>query len=77
MCDLCTVTIYDHPADFPMHYVARRFHIVQGSTEPVAEDEPLAVSVDLEAVRDIMRRQGLHRIPRSAGDESQILEVWL
>ena len=62
--------IYDHPKDFPEHFVARKW---LGET---ATQEGFA-STDLEAIRDVMREHGLTRVPRFAGDDAKIIEVWL
>jgi hypothetical protein len=62
--------IYDHPSDLPQGYVARRW---EGETPT----EDALLSYDLEALRDEMESRGLVCIPRSEGDEPQIVESWI
>ena len=67
-------TVYDHPADFPDGYVARKF-VVDGP-EPKPTDVAMW-SVDLEEVRDFLENLGLTCLARSEGDEPQIVESWV
>jgi len=69
-------TVYDHPADFPNEYVARRFDVVPGSIEPMwtaaLERSPL-----LGEIRARMEARGLFCIKRLPADDPKIIEVWL
>lgn len=65
-------TIFDRPADHPGHFVVRGFDVTRDG--PVATDDiQLADSLD-EARRLVPR--GLYCMPRSPGDEPQIVETW-
>jgi hypothetical protein len=66
-------TIYDHPADFPDGFVARRFKVMGGV--PLVTDD--IVQGDLSIIRGIFWGCGLHCIERDATDEAQIVESWL
>ena len=68
-------TVYDHPADFPAGYVARRFETGGGRPEPLATGD--AFTGDLVAIRAAFERCGLYRMPRQESDEPQIVESWL
>ena len=70
--DLLVWVIYDHPRDFPDTYVVRPHSTKLG--------KPLTVHFDdsqLEAVRSVMRRMGLQRLPRAPSDDNSILETWV
>ena len=61
--------IYDHPADFPDSYVARRFEY----------DKPTATIIKgtLPRLRKAFRLCGLHCLTRSPDDDPVIVETWL
>lgn len=68
--------IYDHPVDYPDHYVARRFCIERSHAG--ARGLPLSViSDDLEAIRAVMVRIGLTCLSRSPEDDAKIIESWI
>jgi hypothetical protein len=69
-------TVYDHPADFPDSVVARMFVVIGGKSH--GTDECIRAAT-LEGVRWALCRYhpGLTRLPRSEGDEPQIVETWL
>jgi hypothetical protein len=74
MSDLEMWTIYDHPADYPDHYVARKWLIGSKRIEPEATDEVL-LEIDL----DVLRKRippWLYCMPRQSGDDPKIIEVW-
>lgn len=68
-------TIYEHPADYPDLFVARRFDIVPGEPEACATQDILTAA-SLDELRSLLPR-GLTRIARFHDDEPQIVEVWL
>lgn len=70
-------TIYDRPRDYPEVFVARQFHIVKGNGGEPLPTSNVMVSKDLEPLRAMLRRKGLAVMPRSEGDEPQIVESWL
>lgn len=62
--------IYDHPTEYPDHFVARRF----------AYDQPtpdIKLASDIMALRADMLTQGLVCITRSPDDDAKIVETWL
>jgi hypothetical protein len=64
-------TIYDHPTDYPEHYVARLFH---GETPT----DSVIQSKDLDTIRGIMIADfGLTCLTRSPDDDPKIIETWL
>lgn len=66
-------TVYEKPADFPNHYVARRFE-VQGIQHSATNDHIVADS--LGSLRNMLP-QGLRCIPRFPQDDPHIVEVWI
>jgi hypothetical protein len=68
-------TIYDHPADYPDAFVARRF-VVGLEDVPVATTDVI-VAETIEALRERFLELGLVAIERALSDEPQIVETWL
>lgn len=66
-------TVYDHPADFPHSYVARRFEINEGGAHPTND----IVQGELEMIRKSFSTCGLVCLTRDDADEAQIIESWL
>ena len=71
--------IYDHPRDFPQHFVVRPWDIVRGRPP-----EPRLVRVlfeELDAARSWCAQHGCACIGRSDGadetDDEAIIEVWM
>lgn len=69
-------TIYRSPSDYPGQYVARRWEIVPGLTEPQPTQD-VRIAPDREELDEHFRDQGLHFLERSASDEPQIVGVYL
>jgi hypothetical protein len=65
--------IYDSPADYPGRFVVRRWLIGRGGS---VTPSFITLADSLEKARQAIP-QGLDRIPRSPGDERQIVETWL
>jgi hypothetical protein len=68
-------TIYDHPADFPAHWVVRCWTTASGDSEP----RPSSVGVphlSLASARASIP-EGLVRIPRSEDDVRCVVESWI
>lgn len=63
-------TVYDHPTDYPHHYVAREF--VEGKPS-----NNYIMSSDIKVVREHLQQMYLTRIERYLDDDPAILEVWL
>jgi len=78
MCQSCLVCVYDHPSDFPEHYVARLWHVEPGYVTPEpANAGLLTADTDLERLRDILRGRGYTlQSSARAGWDPQVLEVW-
>ena len=66
--------VYDHPADWPQYFVARR-HLATGPDFGPTED--MILDVDLERIRTALVMKGLTRLPRYPEDDDVILETWL
>jgi hypothetical protein len=69
-------TIYSHPSDFPDDYVAREFSIQAGAGPQPTDNVMISASLDLLR-RTLMVDMRLTVIPRSDGDEPQIVESWV
>lgn len=63
-------TVYDHPKDYPHHFVARKFLYDQPTSD-------VAVAPDLKTLRRHFQRWGLYCLPRQPGDDPKIVETWL
>ena len=66
--------VYDHPPDYPRHYVARRF-IVNAAGQRLSTD--FMYAVDIEAIRAVLRKRGLAMLARDPRDAPKIVEVWI
>ena len=62
-------TVYEKPLDHPYGFIARRFE----SLTPTED----TLRGDLEEIRTTFLKAGLFKIPRSDGDEPQIVETWV
>ena len=62
-------TIYDSPIDLPGSFVARKW-VLDKPTSELLQDKTL------EGLRAKLPL-GLHCMPRSPGDEPQIVETWI
>lgn len=73
--DLVTYVIYDHPADYPSHYVVRAWLVRAGEPDPIPVN-----AVDLADTLDEARTHipaGLARLAPSPHDDPTILESWI
>lgn len=68
-------TVYEHPADAPGAYVARRWELVAGQPPRATGDTVTGVTLDV--VRWPLERMGLFRIERAPEDDPCIVETWL
>lgn len=66
-------TVYNRPADFPHGYIARRFEVDAHGPTPTQD----VVIGDLRIIREGFRQAGLTCVPRSEGDDLNIVESWL
>ncbi|MCC6172097.1 MAG: hypothetical protein IT481_08715 [Gammaproteobacteria bacterium] len=66
-------TIYDHPLDYPQHFVARRWTARDGEVMATAE---MYIGETLAEVRELLP-PGLVCIPRLPADDPAIVECWL
>lgn len=69
MEQLSTWVIYDHPNDYPHHFVVRQW--LDGTPSPVAAFFP-----DVESARDMVS-MGRTCIPRDPDDDPAIVECWI
>ncbi len=75
MSTLSLWTIYDHPIDYPEHFVARQFLVTGDGT--VLTDSVITSS-QLQTLRDTFEwDMGLACLPRNPEDDPKIVEVWL
>lgn len=65
-------TVYDHPADYPDHFIARKW--ICGK-ETDATDEVL-MDKDLDQLRAKLP-PGMYCLPRNAKDDPVIVETWV
>lgn len=66
-------TIYDHPADFPHHFVGRAHRIEADKSTPTSQ---FVTGDTLEEVRAQLP-PGLYNLRRLAGDDPKIVESWI
>jgi hypothetical protein len=67
-------TIYDHPRDYPQHFVARKWEIWLGMAIPTTE---IVKAEDLPTLRALFESKGLVVIDRQADDDPVVVETWL
>lgn len=67
--------IYDHPSDYPGHFVVRRWEVVGGVPVPLPESQ-CGLAESLENARGFVPG-GAVNLGRSDGDDSVIVEVWI
>ncbi len=65
--------VYDHPRDYPHHFVLRRWEVSSSGGRPTKD---VFVALTLEAIRDMVPA-GLVRLARFQDDDPAIVEVWL
>jgi hypothetical protein len=67
--------IYDHPADYPDHYVVRRWAVVRGESHP---DPICQMAPDVESARLLIPRRmwNLGRYEYESDDRA-VMEVWI
>jgi len=66
--------VYDHPSDYPQHFVARQHVVGSAGQQPT---DRMMVSSTLESVRVALANMGLVCITRSDEDDPVIVETWL
>lgn len=68
-------TVFDHPTDYPDHFVARLFEVDADGPRATAS---IIMATEVDALREVLEfEMGLVRILRSEGDEPRIMETWL
>lgn len=65
--------IYDHPRDYPDHFVVRRWRVLPNRLEP--DDRFCILTNTLDLARESIPA-GLVRIGRLPDDDPVIVEVW-
>lgn len=65
-------TIYDHPSDYPLHFVVRSYLVNRGGEH----DSHIALAETLEEARGLIP-SGQTCLGRQPGDEPQIVETWI
>jgi hypothetical protein len=66
-------TIYDHPADYPNHYVARKWLAGRGGEEATSH---VLMDTDLDLLRKKLP-PWLYCMPRQELDDPVIIETWV
>jgi hypothetical protein len=69
-------TIYDHPTDYPNHFVARKYIIAQGTRDPIGTKE-VRLEAHLYVLREHFAGLGLMCVPRWEEDDTKIVETWM
>jgi len=72
---LIIYVLYDHPSDFPNHFLIRRHFILGGRIKP--EKGAFIVSNDLDFLRQKLKKMDLICIPRDETDDPVIIESWI
>ena len=67
-------TIYDHPTDFPEHYVAREWIAAHGT---VHKTENFIMSKNLDMLRGELQSMHKYPIERAPTDDPKIVETWI
>ncbi|RYX80903.1 hypothetical protein EON83_26535 [bacterium] len=65
--------IYDHPADYPNHYVVRQFYITKEGPHPA---KAATLHDTLEAARATIPH-GMKNLGRQPDDDPILSEVWM
>lgn len=65
--------IYDHPKDYPDHYIARKWLVTKEGSKPT---EVILADVNLESLRKCLPA-GLYCLPRQENDDPVLIETWL
>lgn len=69
-------TVYDHPTDYPDHFVARCWEIWGGGRDIVATGRYLKAD-SLDAIRFTLEAWGLTPMMRGEADDPLIVETWI
>lgn len=67
-------TIYDHPSDYPLCFVARRFEVASGMSLPTAD---VLIAPTLGALRKILPPKFSACLHRDPHDDPAIVESWM
>jgi len=65
--------IYDHPSDYPDHFVVREWRVKNGQVEATEE---CWLTKTIEDARALIPN-GFYNIGRWTGDDPVIVEVWI
>lgn len=68
--------IYEHPRDFPEHFVIRCWNITAGV---IMQTNEVWLRPDLDSAREVVAVNcpGGYRLDRQPGDDPVIVEVWI
>lgn len=66
-------SIYDHPSDYPNHFVARRWLIAREGPRPTTD---VLVADGIDRLRTEFHQRGLYCQPREPGDDPAVVETW-
>jgi len=62
--------VYDHPKDFPDHFIAKRW-------DGLKPTDDIVRSTDLDFIQQKMEMMGLIKLMPNEGDDPCILEMWI
>lgn len=68
-------TVYDHPSDIPEYFVVKRWLIT--NIGEVQDPDFILQHHDLEALREVLVKQGLVRLQRDLTDDPIIIENYI
>lgn len=67
------ITVYDHPKDYPEHFIARIWHIGDGKVFPT---DMVMIAETIEEIRAGIPAR-FTRLNRDAHDDETIMETWI
>jgi len=73
MTDLAMWTVYDHPKDYPDHFIARKWLVGSKRAEPEATDEVIARLLCMRYVHCLP--PGLYCLARNEEDDPVVVET--
>lgn len=72
---LTLYVLFDHPIDYPDHYVIRCNHVVNGVAQ--VDKEIYFKHIDITRCRNLLRNSGLTCMARDPNDDPKIIESWI
>jgi hypothetical protein len=66
-------TVHEHPEDFPMRWLARRW----AAGHAIRDTSGVLMAGDLTVLRAMLAELGLTKLPRLPTDDPMIVETWM